>query len=100
MASPENKNTRVALVSGSDANYYPLLREWVHSVQRFPESKTTDICIIDAGLKPEQIAELKALGVVHIVNPDWPEGVPQDKVKGKEYLKACVCRPFIPVMFP
>lgn len=91
--------TRIALVSGSDANYYPLLREWIHSVQRFPESKDIDICIIDAGLSAEQKAELKTL-VKHVVNPPWPERIPEEKVRGKEYLKACVCRPFIPKMFP
>ncbi len=88
----------IALVSGADANYYPLLREWIHSVRRFPESAGMDICIIDGGLSPEQREELKPL-VAHIVAPDWPKGVPLHKVKGLDYLKPCVCRPFIPQMF-
>ena len=46
-----------ALVSGCDANYYPLLREWLHSVQRFAESKALDICVLDAGLTAAQAKE-------------------------------------------
>ena len=91
--------SRIALVSGSDANYYPLLREWIESVRRFDESKDMDICVIDAGLKEEQINELKELGIKS-VNPDWPTKLPEKKIHGKEYLKACVCRPFIPKLFP
>jgi hypothetical protein len=85
-------------VSGCDSNYFPILMEWLHSVRSFPQSKDFDICILDAGLKPEQIEILIPL-VNHIVNPDWPDKIARHKLKG-EYLKACVCRPFIPQMFP
>lgn len=90
---------RIALVSGCDANYYPLLREWLHSVQRFPGSARLDICILDAGLSEAQVAELKPL-VKAITRPDWPTSLPLKKTQGKEYLKACVCRPFLPKIFP
>jgi len=90
---------RIALVSGCDANYYPLLREWLHSVQRFPESARLDICILDAGLSEAQVAELKPL-VKTITRPDWPTSLPSKRTQGKEYLKACVCRPFLPKIFP
>lgn len=89
---------KTVLVSGCDANYFPLLLEWLHSVQRFEQSKAVDICILDAGLKPEQIERLKP-HVRSIVNPDWPVKLPGYKIKG-EYLKACVCRPFLPQIFP
>ncbi len=90
----------IALVSGSDANYYPLLREWLHSVQRFEASEKLDLCIIDAGLTPVQVSELRQCGVRHIVKPAFPAGIPEKRVRGKEYLKACLCRPFIPEIFP
>lgn len=89
------KNT---FVSGSDANYFPLLIEWVHSVKRFPESKNFDICIMDTGLTSEQVQKLKPL-VTTIVKPDWPCELPASKTEDKEYLKSCVCRPFIPQIF-
>ncbi len=85
-------------VSGCDSNYFPILLEWLHSIRSFTQSQDFDICILDAGLKPEQIETLKPL-VDHIVNPDWPDKIALHKLKG-EYLKACVCRPFIPIIFP
>jgi hypothetical protein len=91
--------SRIALVSGCDANYYPMLVELIHSIRRFPQGRDMDICILDAGLTPEQRNNLSGK-VKTIVNPDWPKGVPAHKIRGREYLKGCICRPFIPDMFP
>tara|TARA_A100001391_G_scaffold158796_1_gene117292 strand:+ start:2484 stop:3473 length:990 start_codon:yes stop_codon:yes gene_type:complete len=90
---------KVAIISGSDKNYFPLLIEMVQSVRSFPESRKVDICIMDVGLTPDQKEKLGP-DVTQIVSPDWPAGIPEAKTKGKDYLKACVCRPFIPQMFP
>ena len=90
---------KITLISGCDANYYPLLREWLHSLRLHHESKDMDINILDAGLAPEQKQELEPL-VTSIVAPDWPCNLPVQKTSGKEYLKACVCRPFLPEIFP
>lgn len=91
--------TKTTFISGCDANYYPMLREWVDSVRRHPQSEGIDINILDAGLTEAQKEELRPL-VSSIVNPDWPCELPTSKTEGKEYLKGCVCRPFIPQMFP
>lgn len=91
--------SKIALISGCDSNYYPLLREWIHSVRAHPESEGMDICILDSGLSEEQKQQLEPL-VARIVEPDWPEGTPDSKTKGKRHLKACVCRPFLPQIFP
>lgn len=90
---------KITFVSGGDANYFPILKEWIHSVRRFPESKNIDICILDSGLTEDQKAELRP-HVAAIHNPDWPCDIPDHKIRGREYLKACACRPFIPKMFP
>lgn len=90
---------RIALVTGSDSNYYPLLREWIHSVRRFPESAQMDICVLDAGLTGSHKTELSGL-VQAVVSPQWPKEIPAKKVEGKEQLKSCVCRPFIREIFP
>ncbi len=90
---------KLAFVSGSDSKYYPLLREWIESVRQFPQATEADICIIDAGLTAEQIEKLKPL-VTKIVAPDWPCKLPESKIKGRTFLKSCVCRPFIPQIFP
>lgn len=91
--------TRTAFISSADYNYYPMLLEWVHSIRRFPQSATMDICILNAGLKPEQVERLKSEGCV-VKNAEWPCDLPAHKIKNKEYLKSCVCRPFIPEYFP
>ena len=91
--------TSVAFVSSSDHNYFPLLLEWVHSLRRFPESKGMDICILNAGLKEDQIKRLKAEGCI-VKDAEWPCELPAYKIRGREYLKSCVCRPFIPDYFP
>lgn len=91
--------TKIALISGCDANYYPLLSEWLHSVRSFDETKNMDICILDAGLSQQQRDALTPL-VTKIVKPDWPCDLPAHKIRGREFLKACVCRPFLPKIFP
>lgn len=90
---------RIALVSGCDANYYPLLREWLHSVRRFPDGAAVAICILDAGLTEAQRAELAALDT-EIRAPEWPSPGVARRAAGRDYLKACVCRPFLPTIFP
>lgn len=95
----ETAAQRIALVSGTDANYYPLLREWVHSVRRCPESAGIDICVIDGGMTTEQLDELRPL-VASVIAPEWPSPEIARKAGGKLYLKSCVCRPFIPRIFP
>lgn len=90
---------KIAFVSSSDHNYFPLLLEWMHSVRRFPQSKEMDICILNAGLKPEQVALLKADGCI-VKDAEWPCDLPAYKIRGREYLKSCICRPFIPDYFP
>lgn len=90
---------KITFVSSADANYFPMLQEWIHSIRRFKQSKDMAICILDAGLTAEQ-AEIIAGLVDHIVKPDWPRKIPAHRIKGREYYKACVCRPFLPDIFP
>jgi hypothetical protein len=89
----------VIFVSGADRKYYPILIEWVHSVRAFPEGRGVPIGIIDAGLTAEQVQSLKEMGC-QIVKPDWPFAIPESKIRGREFLKSCICRPFLPNYFP
>ena len=43
------------IVTLADSNYFQMLEELVDSVNKHPESKSTAICILDAGLTAEQI---------------------------------------------
>ncbi len=100
----ENQNDtktgeKIAFVSSADKNYFPLLIEWVASLQRFPSLSEHDICIFDAGLDPDQRTMLGQMGC-KIVAPEWPCKIQKWKLRGRNYLKSCICRPFIPKIFP
>ena len=87
------------IVSLADANYFPLLEELVNSIKRFKESENIAICILDAGLKQDQIDKLSKK-VDEIKPAEWDIEVPDFKVKGKEWLKSQVSRAFLPKYFP
>ncbi len=91
--------TKTTFVSSADSNYFPMLIEWVHSVRSFKESADMDICIMNAGMTEAQLDDLRP-HVTKIVEAEWPCPIPEHKIRGREYLKACVARPFIPDYFP
>lgn len=90
---------KITFVSSADYKYFPLLREWVESIRSFPQSQNMDICILNAGLTPQQVEELRPL-VTSIKDAEWPCPIPAHKIRGREYLKACVARPFLMNYFP
>ena len=51
------------IISLADSNYFNLLNELIDSINRFQQSKTVDICIMDAGLTGEQIKPDQALKI-------------------------------------
>ena len=87
------------IVSLADANYFPLLEELINSIQRFKESESIAICILDAGLTQEQKDKLNNK-VDEIKSAEWDIKVPNNKIKGKDWLKSQVSRAFLPKYFP
>jgi len=87
------------IISLADSNYFELLNELVDSIKRFEESRSTAICIMDAGLTDEQKSILSSK-VDEIKPADWDIEVPGFKVKGREWLKSQVSRAFLPKYFP
>ena len=49
-----------AVVSLADSNYFELLNELIDSIKQFNESSSTAICILDAGLKEDQLKILSS----------------------------------------
>ena len=90
---------KTLIVSAADRNYFAMLAEWVHSIRQFHGPEDYDIGIVDAGLTSDQSTYLKSQGCL-VKQIDWPCPVPAHKVKGKEYLKGCLCRPHLPEIFP
>ena len=58
------------IISLADSNYFNLLNELIDSINRFEQSKTVDICIMDAGLTDEQIKILEKK-VFQIKKAEW-----------------------------
>ena len=93
------KTEKITFISASDSTYYPLLREWVHSVRSFKESEGIDIHILNTGLTDEQVEQLTPF-VTRVHDVNWPFPLPVRKIRGREYLKACIARPFLPEIIP
>jgi hypothetical protein len=87
------------IVSLADSNYFCLLEELINSIKKFKESSNIAICILDAGLSNEQ-KEILSTKVDEIKSAEWDIEVPDNKVKGREWLKSQVSRAFIPKYFP
>lgn len=90
---------RILICSGADHNYFPLLREMIFSVKRFPQAANFDFAVLDGGLSLEDREWLKDHGILPH-KPDWPNETARKKAEGKEYLKSCVCRPWLNTYFP
>lgn len=92
--------TKVAIVTSADAKYYPLLSELLSSIMKHRQAQDlAAICIIDAGLMPAQRKTLEDRGYT-VADGLWPIPLSAKRIGGREFLKACVSRPFIPQIFP
>ena len=87
------------IISLADSKYFDLINELVNSIKRFKQSEEVAICIMDAGLKNDQINILKDK-VDEIKKAEWDIKVSDFKVKGREWLKSQVSRAFLPNYFP
>ena len=88
-----------AIVTLADSNYFDLLLELIASIKRFKQSDNISICVLDAGLKNDQVKILNNK-VEIIKKANWDIKVPKLKVLGKEWLKSQVSRAFLPEYFP
>ena len=43
-----------AIVTLADSNYFELLNELINSIKKHDNSKSTSICVLDAGLTDQQ----------------------------------------------
>ena len=88
-----------AIISLADSKYFELLNELIDSIKRFEQSNKVEICIMDAGLKEDQIEILKKK-VDQIKKAEWDIEVSDSRIKGREWLKSQVSRAFLPKYFP
>ena len=88
-----------AIVTLADSNYFDLLLELINSINEKKKDKDISICVLDAGLKENQVEILKKK-VFALKKANWDIAVPYNKVKKKEWLKSQVSRAFLPKYFP
>ena len=91
--------TNNTIVTLADSNYFEMLNELIDSINQHPESKKISICVLDAGLKEDQVKSIEKK-VYKIKKANWDIEVPNYKVGGKEWLKSQVSRAFLPNYFP
>jgi len=82
-----------AIVTLADSNYFELLIELISSIKNFNQSKNISICVLDAGLKDDQIQILKEK-VDEVKKAKRDIEVSKLKAIGKEWLKSQVSRAF------
>ena len=71
------------IVTLSDSNYFPLLEELIHSIRKFKESESVNICVLDAGLTSEQIEKISS-SVDDIKKADYEENILLSKPNDSE----------------
>jgi len=89
---------KTVLVSGCDAYFYPFLTEAISSWLALNLQDRADIGILDFGLLPAQVDELKAAGY-KVVKPEWTIDVPDD-LKTPHYQIGYVARTALRDYFP
>ena len=87
------------IVSGGDANYFPLLADLVASIRSLPEGKETALGMLDGGLTHEQAVWLEAEGV-KVVRPEWPVPKTEIRTRGREYLLINLNKSALDQLFP
>lgn len=92
--------TKIAFVTGANDAYFPMLMELIHSIRKTVVGKIEayDICVMDTGLTPDQRIIIEE-NAERVIAPDWPCYIPESRIRGRDYLKSCVCRPFINQIF-
>lgn len=90
---------RSVIVSGGDANYFPLLEELTLSIRRLDEGKTHPIAMLDGGLTDAQknwFAEQN----VQVVDPGWPSAQERERAGNKKFLRVEMAKAALDQLFP
>lgn len=90
--------SRIAVVSGANAAYWPLLSGTVASLAAARGSVDFDLCVFDLGLAPAHLAALADAGA-RVVQPGWDLDFP-GRADTPVHFQAMTARPFLPKHFP
>src|ERR1700722_15684093 len=85
---------KTTIVTASDADFYPLLRGLLASLEdRRPAAQPAlPVTVLDVGLLPEQVAALRE--TVNVVAPGWMADFPGRENFG-QWFQAMIARPYL-----
>lgn len=89
-----------SVVTGGDAAYFPLIAELLASIRRRRAAHELDVAVLDCGLQPEQVDELKRAWGVRVLNAYWEYCFRPSRTDGREHLKTQIARAFLDVYCP
>lgn len=92
-------SSRVTLVTGGDAGYFPLLEELTRSLRRLPGGESQPLVILDGGLEPTQRTALEALGA-RTLDPGWCDPHAERRARGRAHLKINVAKLHLDRLLP
>ena len=92
--------TRRAVVTGGDANYFPLIDELCASVRRFRTAEDLALVVMDGGLEAEQKQRLHDLYGARILEVGWGFDIAEHRIRGREHLKVLTSRTFLDRLLP
>lgn len=84
-----------SIVTGGDAQYFPLIDELAASLRAFRDEKELGLYVMDAGLEPAQCEHLSRRYAARILKVDWHFDVSPSRVRGREHLKVQIARAFL-----
>jgi len=89
---------RTVLVTAADAGFFPLLVDMLTTVHEHRPNADMSIAVMDVGLLPEQIEQLKPM-VDRIIVPGWDVDFPA-RAGAPPAFRALTLRPFLPRYLP
>jgi hypothetical protein len=88
------------VVTGGDANYFPLIEELAQSLRSFRDAEALGLAVIDAGLKPGQRERLASQYGAAILDVGWGYDLAPSRTRGREHLKVQIARAFLDQHLP
>ena len=92
-------NNELVIVSGGDANYFPLLFELAQSLRALPEGENYRLAFLDGGLTAEHKNKLQTLDA-DVLDPGWCHPLAEKKCRGRDYLKINIAKLHLDKLFP
>lgn len=89
-----------AVVTGGDANYFPLIEELCASVRQFRSADELALVVMDGGLEAEQKVRLTQHYGARILEVGWGFDIPAHRIRGREHLKVLTSRTFLDQLLP